>query len=246
MYKGLINPSNALCNGNLLVDHPSMSVQPGTPAYRLKEFLQARYTSLWHESEGEIQPILLNVPGLRETEENGTSKWNNHNIAVGLCLLEDLLSQDNLQITANMIGIATGYSAQMRNWRKHLAIMNKKHPACGWNLIIVGTAEYWQGREIPLVITSLVRVANASLAKPSVHHGQSESWLRMEQDHCRERRVLASQGDYFHDHGFGARGQRQWKHWIHIQDCTPQRPSQSPANQSTRSRGCWLHIDGLQ
>lgn len=160
MKRGLKDCFNSLFYKNQLQDHESMSVQPNDPSDRLKRFLHAKYPSLLREADNEIKPILINVPGLCQYEKGGRSKTNLHNIAFGLHFLEDLLACNDLSITPDMIGIATGYTAQMKAWRQYLAIMQTNHPGSAWAKILVGTTGFWQGKQIPFLIVDLVRAGN--------------------------------------------------------------------------------------
>lgn len=58
------------------------------------------------------------------------------------------------------VAIATPYRAQLRKYRRALIKANKRFPELSLTQIRMGTASYWQGKELAYMFVDLVRASN--------------------------------------------------------------------------------------
>lgn len=129
------------------LDHPKRAMSK-----HLRSLLHKLLPKLTLEPEGIIYPIFFDVKGKCIKEDNGSSRVNPHNTSFIVSIIERLLANSRL-LSPNDFGIATPYAAQRRVTRKALA-------KAGFGNVRVGTVEYWQGEEAPIMIVDIVRAGN--------------------------------------------------------------------------------------
>ena len=139
--------SKLVCGEGTSPDHPSRKVSKDLQAWITQQFPRLR-----EEPEGLIYPIFFDVRGTCVQERNGSSRVNAHNTAFIIDLIRTLLIEAKLGLTTADFGIATPYAGQFRSTRLAFQKANLDIP--------IGTTEYWQGKEKPVMIVDFVRAGN--------------------------------------------------------------------------------------
>lgn len=139
--------SKLVCGEGTSPDHPSRKVSKDLQAWITEQFPRLR-----QEPEGLIYPIFFDVRGTCVQERNGSSRVNAHNTAFIIDLIRTLLFEAKLGLTTADFGIATPYAGQVRSTRLAFQKANLDIP--------IGTTEYWQGKEKPVMIVDFVRAGN--------------------------------------------------------------------------------------
>ena len=104
-------------------------------------------------------PVFLDIPGQRDKEEGGTLRLNVFNVSAALDLTVALVTEVE-GCTPRDIGIATGYAAQVDLYFASLRRVAEAFPDQDWDMVTVGTTEYWQGKEAPVMLVDFVRAEN--------------------------------------------------------------------------------------
>ncbi|CAF9930580.1 hypothetical protein IMSHALPRED_008224 [Imshaugia aleurites] len=163
MPAGMMHLSNDFIYGSKLKDGRGAALTGLADAQALKAYLAAMYPSLKPEPEEIVYPIMLNIHGETSTEHKGTSVFNTYNVAATLDEIVKLL-QSHPPANCNNVAIATPYRAQLRKYRRALQKAHKRFPELKMDKIRIGTAAYWQGKELSYMFVDLVRASNDAAA----------------------------------------------------------------------------------
>ena len=164
MPQGMMHLSNDTVYDKKLSDGSNTLLRDHHEARALKDYLRKMYPSMVEEPGELIYPVMLNVHGESQLEASSQSVCNHYHVTATIGEIIKLLKGHANANPAN-IGIATPYRAQIRLYHRALQSAHKKLPdlklfETNVSVIRVGTAEYWQGKEIPYVFADLVRASN--------------------------------------------------------------------------------------
>ena len=160
MKKGLMNCDNELFYDGRLLNGLNTTIRPDDLAIKIKAFLHERYPEIEPEPADEVRPLLLQVKGAECMRENqGTSRYNPHHVSAIIDIIKAMLVKIP-ELSPAKIGIAVGYSAQARVFGSVKHLLRKEQPEAGWDLLMAGPAESWQGKEREVMIVDFVRAAN--------------------------------------------------------------------------------------
>lgn len=122
-----------------------------------QEKTRVLYPSTDKEPDGLAFPICLNVAGQSQSElSGGTSKINRYNVSVVMDHVIWLVESGVAR--TDQIGIATPYAGQVSLYLDLFRQLDK--PDHKWELLRVGTTEWWQGKQAPCMVVDLVRASN--------------------------------------------------------------------------------------
>ena len=164
MPQGMMHLSNDIVYDKKLSDGSNTMLKDHHDAQALKEYLHKMYPSMDKEPADLIYPVMLNVHGESQIEAGSLSVCNHYHVAATIGEIVKLIKGHPNATPAN-IGIATPYRAQIRLYHRALQSAHKQLPKlklfdANFSVIRVGTAEHWQGKEIPYVFVDLVRASN--------------------------------------------------------------------------------------
>ena len=155
MTNGLEDLCNVVFYSSKLIPGPTTALNDpmrGT-SRQLRTLIQQKWPQLTADPEGKIFPVFFNVPGECVKERNSSSLTNGYNVAFIIHLVNEILGEESLQLSASDIGVSTPYAAQVRLLRRALRKASISD-------IRIGVSESWQGKERPVMIVDLVRASN--------------------------------------------------------------------------------------
>ena len=159
MPAGMMHLSNDVIYAGKLKDGKGTALTDNPYAQYFKAYLRDMYPSIRPEPEDLLYPVMLNIHGESAVEGKGTSIYNAYNVAAAMDEIIKLLRSLPAATSSN-VGIATPYRAQLRKYRRALIKANKRFPELGLLNIRIGTAEFWQGKELDYMFVDLVRASS--------------------------------------------------------------------------------------
>lgn len=159
MPAGMMHLSNDVIYGGKLKDGKGTALDEKPEAKLFKAYLTKMYPSVKAEPEHLTYPVMLNIHGESAFEGNGTSIYNSYNVATTIDEIIKLLKQFPAATSSN-VAIATPYRAQLRKYRRALVKADKRFPELSLTQIRMGTASYWQGKELDYMFVDIVRASN--------------------------------------------------------------------------------------
>ena len=165
MPAGMIHLSNDIIYGRRLRDGKGTALTENPKTQDYKAYLNKMYPSVKAEPENLIYPIMLNIHGESAIEHKGTSIYNAYNVATTLDEIIKLL-QSLPAFTSTNAAVATPYRAQLRKYRCVLIKANTRYPELSFLYMYIyihirmGTASYWQAKELGYTFVDLVRASN--------------------------------------------------------------------------------------
>ncbi|KAI4213846.1 MAG: hypothetical protein LQ351_003541 [Letrouitia transgressa] len=159
MVSGLMDMTNELLYNNRLRPGPNTSIEQRPLAAAVRQAVNDHFKGLKEEPAGMVYPCLLDVEGICHKEEQGTSRFNLESIAVVLQTIHWLLNTIP-DLTADQIGIATTYSAQVFKYRKAIHRFHEDQPNLDILEVSVQTTEQFQGAQKEMIFADFVRAQN--------------------------------------------------------------------------------------
>ncbi len=165
MVAGQLDFGNELFYDNRLIYGPGTSLNDRPVATILRDYVNTTF-KVRVETEPDISwPVMLQVDGLRQTEENGSSSLNLHNAIVAVQTIIDLLlhfegKEFESLLPPNEIGVVTSYSAQVDVIIAGLRTAEKDFPNLGLHEVEVRTTTTWQGKERSVMTFDFLRAGN--------------------------------------------------------------------------------------
>lgn len=122
-----------------------------------QEITLSKYPSLKKEPQGLVYPIFIDIVSESEQELGGGTSWTN--LFTASAIIDYVIWLVESEIAKpDEIGIATPYAAQVNLYLEQFRQLDK--PNHVWELIRVGSTEWWQGKQAYCMIVDLVRASS--------------------------------------------------------------------------------------